>query len=170
MAETNTVFNPAAIREFTPQNYDLGSAVCSPHPFPVLRTRLLTCAQTTNGVGHENGLYADPFTTMSTMGAALPPVSQYSLYAGDHSALAGPAAAFYPQSSAAFAAGPLQPPNYHLYQPFDSYRGELQPWQRTTYDFFLPQKMREDLQKKMFATLQVMPSKSRRHVSVAPGL
>nr|4CYJ_A Chain A, PAB-DEPENDENT POLY(A)-SPECIFIC RIBONUCLEASE SUBUNIT PAN3-LIKE PROTEIN [Thermochaetoides thermophila]4CYJ_B Chain B, PAB-DEPENDENT POLY(A)-SPECIFIC RIBONUCLEASE SUBUNIT PAN3-LIKE PROTEIN [Thermochaetoides thermophila]4CYJ_C Chain C, PAB-DEPENDENT POLY(A)-SPECIFIC RIBONUCLEASE SUBUNIT PAN3-LIKE PROTEIN [Thermochaetoides thermophila]4CYJ_D Chain D, PAB-DEPENDENT POLY(A)-SPECIFIC RIBONUCLEASE SUBUNIT PAN3-LIKE PROTEIN [Thermochaetoides thermophila] len=37
-------------------------------------------------------------------------------------------------------------------------RQELQPWQRATYDFFMPQNLREDLQKKQFATLQVIPN------------
>ncbi|KAL2136817.1 hypothetical protein VTI74DRAFT_1031 [Chaetomium olivicolor] len=133
-----SVFNPAAIREFTPQNYDIGNA-------------------NANGVAQENGLYNDPFTTMSSMGAALPSAGQLNFYASDHNALATSGAQFYTQHGA-YPAGPLQPPNYHLYQPFDSYRQELQPWQRATYDFFMPAKMREDLQKKMFATQQVMPN------------
>jgi hypothetical protein len=95
------------------------------------------------------------------MGTGLPSAGQYNLYASEHNALAGPGAQFYPQHGG-FSAGPLQPPNYHLYQPFDTYRQELQPWQRATYDFFMPAKMREELQKKMFATQQVMPSESRR--------
>ncbi|KXX77211.1 PAB-dependent poly(A)-specific ribonuclease subunit PAN3 [Madurella mycetomatis] len=137
-AETS-MFNPAVIREFTPQNYDIGNA------------------NSGNGVAQENGLYSDPFTTMGSIGTALPSAGQYNMYASDHNALAGSGAPFYPQHGA-FPAGPLQPPNYHLYQPFDSYRQELQPWQRATYDFFMPAKMREELQKKMFATQQVMPN------------
>ncbi|KAL2146987.1 hypothetical protein VTI28DRAFT_1283 [Corynascus sepedonium] len=135
-AETS-VFNPAAIREFTPQNYDIGNA-------------------NSNGVPQENGIYNDPFT-MSSMGAALPAAGQYNLYASDHNALATSGAQFFPQHGA-FPTGPLQPPNYHLYQPYDTYRQDLQPWQRATYDFFMPAKMREELQKKMFATQQVMPN------------
>ena len=87
------------------------------------------------------------------------PSNQFNPYAGEHTTLAAPPPTFYPQHGA-FPAGPLQPPNYHLYQPFDSYRQDLQPWQRATYDFFIPDKIREELQKKMFATQQVMPSKS----------
>lgn len=99
---------------------------------------------------------------MGSMGTTLPSASQFNLYASDHNSLTGSGAPFYPQHGA-FPTGPVQPPNYHLYQPFDSYRQELQPWQRATYDFFMPAKMREDLQKKMFATQQVMPSESRCH-------
>jgi len=93
------------------------------------------------------------------MGAALPAAGQYNLpLYGDHSGLAAPGAPFYPPH-AAYPTGPIQPPHYHLYQPFGPYRQELQPWQRATYDFFMPQNLREDLQKKQFATLQVIPSK-----------
>nr|AID55018.1 poly(A)-specific ribonuclease subunit isoform 2 [Thermochaetoides thermophila] len=134
----STMFNPAAIREFTPQNYDLGN-------------------NNANGISQENGLYPDPFT-MSTMGTALPTAGQYNLpLYGDHSGLAAPGAPFYPPH-AAYPTGPIQPPHYHLYQPFGPYRQELQPWQRATYDFFMPQNLREDLQKKQFATLQVIPN------------
>jgi PAB-dependent poly(A)-specific ribonuclease subunit 3 len=133
-----SVFNPAAIREFTPQNYDIGNT-------------------NSNGVPQENGVYNDPFTSMSSMGTALPSAGQYNLYASDHNAITSSGAQFYPQHGT-FPGGPLQPPNYHLYQPHDSYRQELQPWQRATYDFFMPAKMREELQKKMFATQQVMPN------------
>ncbi|KAL2180720.1 uncharacterized protein P884DRAFT_191772 [Thermothelomyces heterothallicus CBS 202.75] len=133
-----SVFNPAAIREFTPQNYDISNTA-------------------TNGVPQENGIFNDPFTTLGSIGAALPAAGQYNLYASDHSTLATPGAQFYPQHGT-YPAGPLQPPNYHLYQPYDTYRQDLQPWQRATYDFFMPAKMREELQKKMFATQQVMPN------------
>lgn len=94
---------------------------------------------------------------MGSIGPTLPSAGQFNMYASDHNAITSSGATFYPQHGA-FPGGPLQPPNYHLYQPFDSYRQELQPWQRATYDFFMPAKMREELQKKMFATQQVMPS------------
>lgn len=137
--------------------------------FPLISLRLKTAlakrGQNANGVTQENGLYNDPFTTLNSMGTALSSAGQFNMYASDHNVLASSGAQFYPQHGA-FPAGPLQPPNYHLYQPFDSYRGELQPWQRATYDFFMPTRMREELQKKMFATQQVMPSESHRHPCV----
>lgn len=84
------------------------------------------------------------------------PTAQFNPYAGaDPTTLPGSNAAFFSQQ---FSSGPLPPPNYHLYQPVDSFRIDLQPWQRTTYDFFIPAKMREEMQKKMFATQQIMPS------------
>jgi hypothetical protein len=105
---------------------------------------------------------------MGSIGTALPSAGQFNLYASEHNALATSGGSFYPQHGA-FPTGPLQPPNYHLYQPFDSYRQELQPWQRATYDFFMPAKAREELQKKMFATQQVMPSESH-HILCFPPL
>ena len=163
------MFNPAAIREFTPQNYDISNTV-PPPDCSVQGARLLIQSQNSNGATQENGLYNDPFTTMGSIGTALPSAGQFNLYASEHNALATSGGSFYPQHGA-FPAGPLQPPNYHLYQPFDSYRQELQPWQRATYDFFMPAKMREELQKKMFATQQVMPSESNaRSLSLPLGL
>ncbi|KAK3331121.1 PAB-dependent poly(A)-specific ribonuclease subunit PAN3 [Apodospora peruviana] len=134
-----SLFNPATIREFTPQSYDIGNT------------------NSGNGVAQDTSLYADPFTSMGAMGQALPPVGQFNPYANEQNALAGPSGAFYPQHGT-YAAGPLQPPNYHLYQPYDSYRTDLQPWQRSTYDFFINDKLREEMQKKMFATQQTMPN------------
>ncbi|KAK0717198.1 PAB-dependent poly(A)-specific ribonuclease subunit PAN3 [Lasiosphaeria miniovina] len=136
-AETS-IFNPAAIREFTPQNYDIGNT------------------NSVNGAAQDS-VYNDPFTSMNSLGPALPPAGQFNPYANDHSTMGGSGATFYPQHGS-FPAGLTQPPNYHLYTPYDSYRQDLQPWQRSTYDFFMPEKMREHMQKKMYATQQVMPS------------
>jgi hypothetical protein len=40
------------------------------------------------------------------------------------------------------------------------HREDLNPYQRTIHDFFIPNTLREELQKKAEATWQVMPSKS----------
>jgi hypothetical protein len=47
-----------------------------------------------------------------------------------------------------------------MYAPVGPYREDLLPYQRATYDFFMPEKLRSELQRKAFATLQVMPSES----------
>ncbi|TQS33112.1 hypothetical protein Golomagni_06555 [Golovinomyces magnicellulatus] len=60
-------------------------------------------------------------------------------------------------NQAAFAA-PMQPLQYHLYAPVGPYREDLMPYHRLTHDFFLSEKLREDMQKKSEATLQVMPN------------
>ncbi|KAK3695573.1 hypothetical protein B0T22DRAFT_111771 [Podospora appendiculata] len=133
----SSLFNPAAIREFTPQN---------PQNYE----------NTGNGVAQDGALYGDPFT-MGSMGQTLPSASPFHPYANDQNALVSSGATYY-QQHPPYGTGPLLPPNYHLYQPADVYRGDMQPWQRSTYDFFMPVKMREHLQKKMFATQQVMPN------------
>ncbi|KAK0633724.1 hypothetical protein B0T14DRAFT_415424 [Immersiella caudata] len=134
-AET-VMFHPGSAREFTPANYDVGNPTSG------------------NGVQENGGLYTDPFTTMNPLGQQLPANSQYNPYAADPNNISGSGSAFYSQT---YSAGPIQPPNYHLYQPTDGYRGDLQPWQRATYDFFLSKDLREELQKKSFAAQQMIP-------------
>ena len=48
---------------------------------------------------------------------------------------------------------------YHLYAPIGPYRENLLPWQRAPHDFFIADKLREELQRRGEATLQVLPSK-----------
>ncbi|KAK4649643.1 PAB-dependent poly(A)-specific ribonuclease subunit 3 [Podospora bellae-mahoneyi] len=136
-----TMFNPAGAREFTPsgntQNYELGNSNMG------------------NGAAQDNGVFSDPFA-MNSMAPALANNAPFNPYAGDPSAVSGAGAGFY-SSGGAYASVPMQQPNYHLYQPYDAYRGELQPWQRSTYDYFIPAAMREEIQKKMFATQHTMP-------------
>ena len=40
------------------------------------------------------------------------------------------------------------------------HREDLLPYQRPAHDFFMPEKIREDLHKKSEASLQIMPSAS----------
>lgn len=47
-----------------------------------------------------------------------------------------------------------QPLNYHLYAPIGPHRENLMPYQRTTHDLFIPDHLREELQRKTEATLQ----------------
>jgi len=93
---------------------------------------------------------------MGSMNQQLPSTGQFNPYANDPNPMSGSGSTFYTQ---AYSGGLLQPPNYHMYQPSDGYRGDLQPWQRATYDHFMPKDIREDLQKKLFAAQQVMPGK-----------
>lgn len=91
---------------------------------------------------------------MSSVGQALP-TTPYNPYADEHHALAG-GSAFY-QAQGAFSA-PVPPLQHHLYAPVGPHREDLMPYQRTTQDFFMPEKFREELQRKAEATLQVMPN------------
>lgn len=47
-----------------------------------------------------------------------------------------------------------QPLNYHLYAPIGPHRENLMPYQRTAHDFFIPDHLREELQRKTEATAQ----------------
>ena len=51
-----------------------------------------------------------------------------------------------------------QPLQYHLYTSLGPHRGDLHPYQRAAYDFFIPDNLREDLQRKSAATLQILPN------------
>lgn len=110
-----------------------------------------------------NGVVPDPFQdafAMNSMGPALPPVVNYNPYANEQAGLAGPSAGFY-NPHANYSSPSVHVPQYHLYQPIGAYRGELQPWQRVTYDFFIPEEIRRDMQMKAWATQQSMQGKLR---------
>jgi PAB-dependent poly(A)-specific ribonuclease subunit 3 len=49
---------------------------------------------------------------------------------------------------------------YHNYAPLGPHRDNLLAYQRTAHDFFMSDKLREELQKKAESTLQVLPSQS----------
>jgi len=55
------------------------------------------------------------------------------------------------------------PLNYHLYASFGPRRDQMTPYQRATADFFLPDDLREDLQRKAEATLQTFPNSTLPH-------
>ncbi|RFU72275.1 pab-dependent polya-specific ribonuclease subunit pan3 [Trichoderma arundinaceum] len=128
------VFNPASIREFTP-GFDLSSSTTA-----------------TNGNSQDGAVSYDPFGMSSQSMATTP----FNPYADDHNAMAGAQSTYF-QTQNAFAA-PLQPLQHHLYAPIGPYREDLMPYHRLTHDFFLPEKLREELQKKSEAALQVMPN------------
>ncbi|ORY67440.1 PAB-dependent poly(A)-specific ribonuclease subunit PAN3 [Pseudomassariella vexata] len=135
------VFNPAAIREFTPQvpqNYDLHAT------------------GTTNGVTPEaSGSVHDPFFAMSSMAQTLP-AAQYNPYAEDQNHLAAAGGSYYTSQTGYTA--PMQPLQYHLYAPTGPYKQDLTPYQRQPHDFFLREDIREELHKKADATRQVLPN------------
>ncbi|KAH8811381.1 hypothetical protein F5884DRAFT_749766 [Xylogone sp. PMI_703] len=139
----SSIFNPAQIREFTPHAYDLSQNTV------------------TNGATDLQHGY-DPFT-MSTVTPALPS-AQYNPYLEDNSNISS-SAAYYASQNAYTA--PIQPVGllllrlclqYHLYAPLGPHREDLLAYQRMAHDFFMSEKLREDLQRKSEATLQVMPN------------
>ncbi|RDA90774.1 hypothetical protein CP533_3609 [Ophiocordyceps camponoti-saundersi (nom. inval.)] len=126
------IFNPAAIREFKP-GLDVSLQVAP------------------NG-GASQDAY-DAFGRV-VMGQNLAPAAPFNPYAEDHNALAGNSSYFPPQ----VYNNPLPPLQHHLYYPINSYREKLLPYQRLTHEFFMPEKKRQDLQKKAEAAQQVMPN------------
>ncbi|TDZ75150.1 PAN2-PAN3 deadenylation complex subunit PAN3 [Colletotrichum trifolii] len=132
---STSVFNPANFREFTPQNFELSSGVAA------------------NGSSTDSGLSYDPFT-MSSVAQALPPTTPFNPY-DDPTGLGGSNAAYFPHQN---YTAPLHPLQYHLYNPVGPYREDLLPFQRQVHDFFLPDKVREDMQRKSEALQQVMPN------------
>ncbi|TKA61909.1 hypothetical protein B0A49_09373 [Cryomyces minteri] len=95
----------------------------------------------------------DPFTTQSTIPDASGNGQQAHIipYAHDGPPLAG--SAYYP-GTATFA----QPPQYHLYAPMGPHRENLLAYQRPAHDFFIPNDLRQELQRRNEATLQVFPN------------
>ncbi|KAK5302377.1 PAB-dependent poly(A)-specific ribonuclease subunit 3 [Exophiala xenobiotica] len=61
--------------------------------------------------------------------------------------------AFYPSG-----AGFQQPVQYHQYAPIGPFNANLAPYQRTVHDLFIPNDLREEIQKKSAATLQTLPN------------
>ncbi|MCJ1479068.1 PAB-dependent poly(A)-specific ribonuclease subunit 3 [Lambiella insularis] len=51
-----------------------------------------------------------------------------------------------------------QPIQYHLYSSLGPHREALSPYQRAAHDFFIPDGLREELQRKSAATLQILPN------------
>ncbi|SPO03808.1 related to poly(A)-specific ribonuclease [Cephalotrichum gorgonifer] len=135
------VSNPAAVPEFTPQNYGLSSTA------------------TTTPTGQDATLNYDAFA-MSAVGQALP-TAPYNPYADDHNAAAVAAAAAMGAANPAFFqqnafATHTQPLMHHLYFPAGPHKEDLTPYQRTSHDFFVSERLRQDLQKKSEAALQVI--------------
>ncbi|OBS24055.1 hypothetical protein FPOA_04603 [Fusarium poae] len=127
----NSLFNPASVREFTP-TFDINNTTA------------------TNGSAQDGGISYDPFT--ANQGLATP---QFNPYAEDPALGAhGPG---YFQAQNAFAT-PVQPLQHHLYFPVAPHRDDLMSYHRVPHDFFLPEKEREEIARKLEAAGQVLPN------------
>ncbi|KAK9852001.1 hypothetical protein MYU51_008955 [Penicillium brevicompactum] len=107
--------------------------------------------------GNGNGGIAsptafDPFVTTPTpmTPGAVGPVSA-NPYSHDPTAAMG--GAFFANQT-----GFQQPVQYHLYAPIGPHSQNTLGYQRNVHDLFLPNEIREDLQKKSAATLQTLPN------------
>ncbi|KAI1357879.1 hypothetical protein F5Y08DRAFT_333546 [Xylaria arbuscula] len=131
---STTLFKPTPFADFTQNHYDINST------------------DVVNGTS-DTSIGFDPFMTSVPQGLQS---SQYNPYAEEHNPLAGTGTSYYgPQSNYSTPSQPLQ---YHLYYPLAPIRDTLQPYQRAVSDLFLPESLREDLQKKSEAARQVLAS------------
>ncbi|KAK5166692.1 PAB-dependent poly(A)-specific ribonuclease subunit 3 [Saxophila tyrrhenica] len=91
--------------------------------------------------------FSDPFLTQTGITSLDGTQQQINPYAQQTSAIGGQQ--FY-QDTNSFK----HPLNYHLYSSIGPKRENLMAYQRSTSDFFIPDNLREDLQRKAEATLQ----------------
>lgn len=109
---------------------------------------------------------------MGAVGQAMP-TTAFNPYADDHNAAAAAAAAaalgaansaYFPQNAFTTHTQPLL---HHLYFPAGPHKEDLLPYQRTSHDFFMSEKLRQDLQKKAEAARQVISTLESRVCSTA---
>ncbi|KAL2888118.1 PAB-dependent poly(A)-specific ribonuclease subunit PAN3 [Ceratocystis lukuohia] len=135
-AKKTMAFNPANAKEFMPSNYDLGSG-------------------NNESVNQMDSSFSYDVFNMAQVANGIPASTPFNPYVQDH-AMAG--AGYYPH------AGPFmshaQPLQHHLYANMGPYREDLLPYQKLAHDLFLPEKLREDMLKKLESTLRVIPMTS----------
>ncbi|TRX98444.1 hypothetical protein FHL15_000518 [Xylaria flabelliformis] len=129
-----TLFKPTQYTDFGQNNYDINST------------------DAVNGTS-DNSMGYDPFMSNVSQGLQS---AQYNPYAEEHNPLAGAGASYYGAQNT--FSTPSQPLQYHLYYPLAPIRDSLQPYQRAVFDFFLPESLRENLQKRSDAARQVLAS------------
>ncbi|KAK7535373.1 PAB-dependent poly(A)-specific ribonuclease subunit PAN3 [Phyllosticta citribraziliensis] len=78
--------------------------------------------------------------------------AQLNPYTQDAATMGG--AAFFQNAVGGFP----QPIQYHLYAPMGPHPENLLGYQKTSHDFFIPDHLREDLQRKSEATRQILPN------------
>ncbi|QIW96156.1 hypothetical protein AMS68_001674 [Peltaster fructicola] len=120
-----------AFQEFVPQNFVASSQLDSQQ--------------------HLSDSYTDPFLNAGG-------ISNIDLQQGTINPYADQTGTSTGQAFYADASQYRYPLNYHLYASFGPRREQMLPFQRTTADFFIPDDLREDLQRKAEATLQVFPN------------
>ncbi|OJI96937.1 hypothetical protein ASPVEDRAFT_121653 [Aspergillus versicolor CBS 583.65] len=130
----------AEAQEFIPQGFD-------PTHMPPLH------GDGNAGVASASGF--DPFVSAPNPLAATGAVGpvQANPFSHDTAATALGGAAFYANQT-----GFQQPVQYHLYAPIGPHNQNALAYQRNVHDLFLPNDIREELQKKAAATLQTLPN------------
>lgn len=143
-------------------NFSTFASLCRVHSWPELfgwnskcifdnpirgYVRSLIVVQVEAQLQSQIGAYSDPFLTQTTIHGLAANAAQVNPYAQAGADVSSQQ--FYQDSSSY-----KYPLNYHLYTPIGSQRANLLPYQRSSADFFIPDDLREDLQRKSEATLQ----------------
>ncbi|KAI9783367.1 MAG: PAB-dependent poly(A)-specific ribonuclease subunit 3 [Geoglossum umbratile] len=167
----STAISPkaASAAPFTPKGMSAGTATppayqdvpsSEPYLIPEVQEFLpqsfesLQLGDANNTVASTNPY--DPFTPTSLAAAVAGNHHQNQLnpYAQDATVMAGMSG--YYQGQGNFT----QPLQYHLYAPLGPHRENLLAYQRTAHDFFISDAVREELQRKSEASLQILPNSS----------
>ena len=102
--------------------------------------------------GLGQGIY-DPYVTSTTpLGGTAQALHQASLNPYSNEQPSNGATSYFQNN--AFA----QPPQYHLYTSLAPHRENIPSQQRVARDFFISDQLREELQRKSAAQLQILPS------------
>lgn len=135
---TAAEWTPQEITEFVPQAFDPGQGLLQPD------------AQNSSALPAGFDAYSLHSALQSMTGTPQPQLNNPYLQDPTGS-LSG---ATYYQGSNTFT----QPLQYHLYSPLAPYRDNLLAYQRTSHDFFIPDDLRREFQRKNEASLQVLPN------------
>lgn len=136
---TNSSWTPSEVQDFVPQNFDGLS--------------MADAGSATANLGIYESYGAGPGSLADLSGTN--GQTQVNPYTQDASGLPSSGEMFY-QGQSGFA----QPLQYHLYAPLGPHRENLLSYQRTVHDMFIPDALREELQRKAEASLQVLPNSS----------
>ena len=133
-----------------PENFERNSShQIFPRHFSLpSNTAQFTMQVETNG-GLNQALY-DPYVTPPSSMATPAQTPQINPYTQEPNPAGN--TSYYQNSSFA------QPIQYHLYTSLGPHREALLAYQRAAHDFFIPDGLREDLQRKSATTIQTLPS------------
>ncbi|KAA8569033.1 hypothetical protein MFRU_047g00360 [Monilinia fructicola] len=146
---------------FTPRKLASGSATPTPQLDPGIPQFNPTSREFTQTYDPSqniptNGTNELPYGTFTMPGVSQAISNAFpNPYSDDLSSLTSGGSGFYQQQQSFNVQLPL---NYHFYAPIGPHKEDLTAYQRSIHDLFLPDRLREELQRKSEASLQVMPN------------
>ncbi|KAI9791407.1 MAG: PAB-dependent poly(A)-specific ribonuclease subunit 3 [Peltula sp. TS41687] len=155
-------WGPSEIPEFVPQSSfdtlhgpgDANSHNSGLHPFDTYTNTVGTLTDTGAGTHHSQvNPYAPDTTGMGSSSTAFyQGQGGYAQPVGKALSVLNPSFLFRRPMSI------WEQVQYHLYAPLGPHRENLLPYQRTVHDFFISDGLREELQRKAEASLQILPN------------